>query len=144
MSQINMMSKVSVIGCGNSGSKIAINFANIGYQIDIIDINYKNLMKLPQNLISEGYLNPMVANAMNILELKKIIDPDCNTCIILAGNDSTNALISQIFKNEFNISKIICKINDQITNELYSNLGFVTINQNDLFNKKLLGLFESN
>ena len=93
-----------------------------------------------------SFNDPLKINQYGIPEpnSKNIIYPDCNTYIILTGNDSTNALISQIFKNEFNISKIICKINDQITNELYSNLGFITINQNDLFNKKLLDLFESN
>lgn len=144
MSQINMMSKISIIGCGNSGSAIAIDFANIGYQVDIIDIDFNKFLNLPENLILEGYLKPIIVDATKISDLKKVIDQDSTTCIILSGKDSTNALISQIFKNEFNMPKIICKINEQITHELYSNSGFTTISQSDLFKNKILDLFERN
>ncbi|MBN19542.1 MAG: hypothetical protein CL758_08735 [Chloroflexi bacterium] len=142
MSQINMMAKISIIGCGNSGGLIAVSFANIGYQIDIIDINYKKFKTLPENLISEGYLNPIVADATKIENLKKVMDPESNICIILSGNDSNNALISQIVKNELNIPKVICELNEEITSELYLSLGFIVINKNDLFKKNILDLFE--
>ena len=144
MSQINMMSKISIIGCGYTGSSIAINFANIGYQIDIIDNNYNSFIKLPENLVSEGYLNPIIADATKASELKKITDPECKACIILSGKDSINALIAQIFKKEFNISTIICRINEKITSELYSSFGFITLSQADLLKHKILDLFEKN
>ena len=139
-----MMSKISIIGCGYTGSSIAIHYANSGYQIDIIDNNYNNFIKLPENLVSEGYLNPIIADATKISELKKVIDPECKTSIILSGKDSINALIAHIFKNEFNMTKIICRINEKITSELYSSFGFITVSQTNLFKHQVLDLFERN
>jgi len=138
------MSKISIIGCGYTGSSIAIHYANSGYQIDIIDNNYNNFIKLPENLVSEGYLNPIIADACKISDLKKVIDPESKTSIILSGKDSINALIAQIFKNEFNMTKIICRINEKTTSELYSSFGFITISQAQLFKHQVLDLFERN
>ena len=81
---------------------------------------------------------PIVGDGTLESDLRKASTQDADMFIAVSGKDSWNAMGAQIAKHILMVPTVICRMNDPVRNEMYSQLGLVTISATGLVTDMIL------
>lgn len=115
--------KAIIVGCGKMGSNLAKTLVKKGYQVTVIDTNYKAFKQLDLNF--SGKMIVGVGFDRDILEQADIEHTDA---VIACGkSDETNALIGKIARDIYHVPTVISRLYEPRRAEIYRSLGIQTI-----------------
>ena len=130
--------KVVIAGCGNYGLSLAINLAESGNEVTIIDKNRGELEALSKISVNSDLIVGFLGDATIGDDLLKIDIGTADLFIATTGSDSINALAAQKVKLQFGIDDVICLMSDVSKQKLYENLGVKIVNHTELTIKSLI------
>ncbi len=123
---------VVIMGCGRVGTSIAVALYEQGHNLHVLDPDVAAFDRLPSRAIEEGHVVPIVGDGTLESDLRKASTQDADMFIAVSGKDSWNAMGAQIAKHILLVPTVICRMNDPVRNEMYSQLGLVTVSATEL------------
>jgi trk system potassium uptake protein TrkA len=119
---------VIIVGGGKTGSQLATSLLNEGYQVKIIENRGDVLTRLQQEISPELIVNGD-GSAPSVLETAGI--SQANVLAAVTGEDETNLVVATLARFEYNVQRVIAKINNPKNAWLYTpEMGVdVAINQ---------------
>lgn len=115
--------KVIIVGCGKLGSGLALNLIKKGHKVTIIDTNEEAFELLGKNFTGEKIVG--VGFDREILEKAQIQKADA--IVACSKNDDANALIGRISRNVYKVPRVISRLYDPRSAQIYNTLGIQTI-----------------
>ena len=131
--------EAAIIGYGESGYELANSINNLGFKINIMDINPESFAKLPESKVENGLIIPLAGDGMSIKDLSNL-PKDLSIIIVITGNDSVNLFIGQLTKQLFRAAKIICKINNEKLRHIGDKHEILVYSPITLLNEKILSI----
>jgi trk system potassium uptake protein TrkA len=116
--------KVVILGCGRSGSSLALQLSALGHNVTIVE-------RSPESLRRLGKTYPcriVLGNGLDIDTLEKADVAHCDAFFAMTRGDNTNLMAAQIVKRNFKIERVAVKVADPLRAEAYNKLGLFTIN----------------
>lgn len=100
--------KITIIGCGRSGTNLAIKLYDSGNDVTVIDKNEKAFKRLTSSfggITIEG-------DATNIEVLKYANIDKNSTVVIVTDRDNINIMIAQLIREFFKVTNVIIRLYD--------------------------------
>ncbi len=119
---------IIIIGCGRLGSTLALELADAGYNIAVIDSDSKKLAALGSGF--NGLTVKGIEYDNNILKQAGI--NRASFVISVTPDDNLNITASLIAKNIFKVPRVIAKINNPSKKDVFKVLDIETINPTEL------------
>lgn len=119
---------IIIIGCGRLGSTLALELADAGYNVAVIDSESKKLDALGSGF--NGLRIKGVEYDNSVLREAGINHASC--VISVTRDDNLNITASLIAKNIFKVPRVIAKINEPSKKDVYKVLDIETINPTEL------------
>ena len=123
------MKKIVIMGCGRTGGQLAGMLDAAGHSITVIDVDAYSFRRLPPEFKGKA----LVGNGMDQEQLKKAGIEQAEIFIAMTQGDNRNIMAAQIAKHIFNVPRVICRIYDQLRQEIYQTLGLETISPTTIF-----------
>ena len=136
---IGILRGAAIIGYGESGHTISNSMKNLGFTLNVMDINPESFEKLSDTDVKDGLKIPITGDGMSITDLSSL-PKDLSIILVMTGNDAVNLFIGQLAKNLFRTAKIICKIDDEKIRLLGDNQQILTYSPLALLNEKILSV----
>lgn len=114
---------VLIMGCSRVGAQLATAMDAEGHKVTILDIEPYSFRRLPSAFKGTA----LIGNGLNQDTLKKAGIGKADVFVAVTQGDNRNVMAAQIAKHIFNVPKAVCRIYDPIREEMYRNLGLVTI-----------------
>ena len=119
--------QVVIVGCGRTGASIATTLAERRHFVHLLDPNPAVYDALPSSLINEGFIVPVVGDGTLEDDLRRASTQEADVFVAVSGKDAGNALAAQMAHHLFQVPRVICRIGDPTSKEMYSRLGLSTI-----------------
>ena len=129
---------IVIVGCGRLGSRLALTLSRQGNNVVIIDHNKSTFEIL--SLDFTGFQITGDAAELAVLHEAQINKADC--LLAVTGNDNLNLMVAQIAKIVFSVSTVLVRVFDPQREELYRDLGLVTISPTKLATEVFLQTLE--
>lgn len=115
--------KVIIVGCGKLGSGLARNLTGKGHRVTVIDNNPEAFELLGKDFTGEKIVG--IGFDREILEKAQIRMADA--IVACSKSDDANALIGRISRNIYKVPRVISRLYDPRSAEIYRSLGIQTI-----------------
>ena len=129
-----MAANVLIVGCGRLGAMVATALVDRGDLVTIVDTDAENFRRLAER----PGLNMIVASGTSNEDLRRAGVERADAFISLTGQDTVNALASQIAKVTFEVATVVCRINDPVRREMYEHLGLHTVSPTQVMSDLVL------
>lgn len=112
-----------IMGCGRTGSILALLLSETGHSVTVIDRSQDSLMRLGkahrcQVVIGDGLDEDTLRRA----ELDK-----ADAFIACTNGDNTNLMVVQMARELFGVQRVAAKVNDPVRAEAYRQYGVFTV-----------------
>ena len=124
---------VVIMGCSRVGAQLATMLDAEGHKVTILDVDSFSFRKLP--LTFNG--TAMVGSGLDEEALKKAGIEGANVFVAVTQGDNRNVMACQIAKHIYKVPKVVCRIYDPIREEMYRNLGLITVSPTKVVAKLL-------
>jgi len=115
--------RIVILGCGRVGAYLAKMLVAEGHQVAVIDKNRAAFARLgsdfPGNLVAGTGIDEDVLHRAGIEQ--------ADAFVAVTNGDNTNIMASQMAKEIFSVSKVVCRIYDPLREETYRRLGLETV-----------------
>ena len=118
---------VLIMGCGRLGALIATSLVEQGCKVHILDPAAETFQRLPEIMIREGSIEPVIGDGTRQADLRKASIRDADVFVAVSGRDTRNALTAQTALHIFEIPNVICRMNDLTRKEMYDDLGITAV-----------------
>ena len=115
--------KVIIVGCGKLGSGLALSLSKKGHSVTVIDVNAETFKLLGKNF--KGNTIVGIGFDKDILEKARIRMADA--LIACSKSDDVNALVGRVARNIYRVPRVISRLYDPRSAEIYRSLGIQTI-----------------
>jgi trk system potassium uptake protein TrkA len=115
--------KITIIGCGRVGSRLAGRLAAGGHDVAILDEVREAFTRLSPNFPGATFHG----SGMDPEFLKRTGTTDSDIVFALTGGDNRNLMIVQLFKQQFNVQRAVARLHDPIRAAKYRELGVETM-----------------
>lgn len=116
---------VVILGCGRSGSTLALTMSSRGHKVTVVDRNPETLRR---RLSIAPAITQVVGNGLDADVLEKAGVQTCDAFFALTRGDNTNLMAAQIVQRRYNVSKVAVKVADPLRADAYRALGLFCIN----------------
>jgi trk system potassium uptake protein len=125
---------VIVVGGGNTGSQLATFLINAGHTVHVIDERPVVLEKLAKEIPAEAIIN---GDGSSPAILEKAGIHKAQVLAAVTGSDETNLVITSLGKFEFNVKRIIARVNNSKNAWLFTpEMGVdVSLNQAEILSR---------
>jgi trk system potassium uptake protein TrkA len=125
---------VIIVGGGNTGSQLAKYLLDAGHEIRVIDERQLVLEKLATEIPSEVIIS---GDGSSPAVLEKADIQQAQVLAAVTGSDETNLVVTSLGKFEFNVPRVIARINNSKNAWLFtSEMGVdVSLNQAEILAK---------
>ncbi len=122
---------VIVVGGGNTGSHLAKILLNTGHMVQVIEERPAVLEKLGQEISQE---NIITGDGSSPVILEKAGIQKAQVLVAVTGSDETNLVITSLGRFEFNVPRVIARINNPKNAWLFTpEMGVdVALNQSEI------------
>jgi trk system potassium uptake protein TrkA len=115
--------KVLVIGCGRVGSGVALELAQAGWDVSVVDEREEALDRLgPQ---WKGAF--VVGHGMDLDVLLRAGIEGADAVVVATNGDNTNIVIGQVAKRRFEVPYVAVRILDPARAKFYASQGMETV-----------------
>jgi trk system potassium uptake protein len=115
--------KILVLGCGRLGARLAMDAAEEGHEVAIIDSDPRSFSRLPSDLNAVVVLGTGIDEDVQRAAGVENVD----TFIAVTDNDNTNIMAAQIAQRIFNVENVLLRVYDPARAETYQRLGLTVI-----------------
>jgi trk system potassium uptake protein len=115
--------KILVLGCGRLGAILAMDAADEGHEVAIIDNDPRSFSRLPSDLNAVVVLGTGIDEDVQRAAGVETVD----TFIAVTDNDNTNIMAAQIAQRIFNVENVLLRVYDPARAETYQRLGLTVI-----------------
>ena len=119
--------EVVIMGCGRVGSLIALALAGEGNTVKVIDLRKDAFDRIPRAFIDDGKIVPLVGDGTLERYLRAAGIQEAGMFIAVSASDLSNVLAGQIAKHIYEVPRVICRTNDPVRQQIYSELGLTTV-----------------
>jgi trk system potassium uptake protein len=121
--------KILIMGCGRTGSQLAVMLDAEGHTITILDINDYSFRRLPVDFKGTA----LVGDGTNEETLKKAGIEEADAFVAVTQGDNRNILSAQVARHIFNVPHVLLRIYDPLRRELYTSLGLQAFSPTIIF-----------
>jgi len=104
-----------------------------GHKVTVMDIDPFSFKKLPPTFKGTA----LVGSGLEEESLKKAEIGQADVFVAVTQGDNRNVMACQIAKHIHKVPKVVCRIYDPIREEMYRNLGLLTVSPTKLVAKLL-------
>lgn len=116
--------KVVIMGCGRVGGALATKLDEENHEVTILDLNeYQFQRFLPESFGGRK----ITGNAVDQDVLRRAGIEEADAFVALTQGDNRNITASQVAKHIFDVQRVVCRIKDPIREEMYNELGLLTV-----------------
>jgi trk system potassium uptake protein TrkA len=115
--------KVLVIGCGRVGSGVALELAQSGWDVSVVDEREEALDRLGPHW--KGAFT--VGHGMDLDVLLRAGIQDADAVVVATNGDNTNIVIGQVAKRRFEVAHVAVRILDPARARFYRSQGMETV-----------------
>ncbi|MFH1559865.1 MAG: NAD-binding protein [Chloroflexota bacterium] len=126
--------RVLVMGCGRVGAMVAIALWEEGHQVVVLDADAESLRRLPEELQQKA----IVGDGTLEEDLRKGGIEGTDAFVAVSMRDTANILAAQMAKHVFQITKVICRIDDTARHKIYTELGLKAVSSTQLISDLIL------
>ncbi|HEV2953717.1 MAG TPA: TrkA family potassium uptake protein [Candidatus Dormibacteraeota bacterium] len=121
--------KVLIIGCGRVGSSVAKEMCEAGHEIIMIDWSQDALNKAAsRGILPDSFKGTVVVGDGTDEDLlRRAGIESADALVAVTDGDNRNIMAAQIAREIFKVPKVVCRIRDPIREEVYKELGLMTI-----------------
>jgi trk system potassium uptake protein TrkA len=124
---------VVIMGCSRVGAQLATMLDAEGHKVTIVDVDSFSFRKLPPTFNGTA----IVGSGLDEEALKKAGIESANVFVAVTQGDNRNVMACQIAKHIYKVPKVVCRIYDPIREEMYRNLGLITVSPTKVVAKLL-------
>ena len=111
--------RILILGCDTAAARLAVDLANDGHNITVMDMNSDRLLALAQGSRVEAALS-----SESIMEdLRSVGIDNVDVFLALSEDDNQNGMAAQIAGHIFHVPDVICRIGDPHRQRFYEALG---------------------
>ena len=125
--------KIVIMGCSRVGAQLAAMLDAEGHKVTVMDVDSFSFKKLP--LAFKG--TALVGSGIDEESLKRAQIGEADVFVAVTQGDNRNVMACQIAKHVYKVPKVVCRIYDPIREEMYRNLGLLTVSPTKLVAKLL-------
>lgn len=114
--------KAVVIGCGRTGSAVALTLAGEGWDVTCVDEDEGALARLGE---WRGGFVP--GHGMDLEVLEKAGAPDADAVVVSTDGDNSNLVIAQVVQRRYEPSCVVARILDPRRAAFYAERGLRTV-----------------
>lgn len=115
--------KITIIGCGRVGSRLAMRLAAGGHDVAIVDESRDAFNRLstefPGQTLQGSGADPAFLERTGVAR--------ADIVFALTGGDNRNLLIAQLFKHQFGVARAVARLHDPVRAATYRELGVQTL-----------------
>lgn len=131
---------ILIVGCGKTGSRLAKDLVERGYDVSVVDKSRENLEK---NLGADFEGITVSGEPFDTDVLSSAGADDMHVAVIVTPDDNVNVMVAQTLQNEFNIDKIFTRILSPAREAVFRKFGLYTVCATRYEANHLLGLITS-
>ncbi len=121
--------RVVIMGCGRTGATLATRLTADGHVVTVIDPNPASFDRyLPADFAGRTVLG----NGIDADVLREAGIDRADGFVACAGSDNENLMAAQIAAVECGVKRVVCRCNDAVRAELFSELGMVIASTSQL------------
>lgn len=114
---------VIVAGCGRLGSELARNLSEEGHDVVVIDRDRSAF-----DLLGTAFEGVTIeGTAIDIDFLRQAGADRADALAAVAGSDEVNLMVGQIARRQFNLRRVVVRVNDPHLESAYRRLGLLTL-----------------
>jgi len=114
---------VVIVGCGRVGSGLALQLAEQGHTVAIIDKVQRSFRRLPAHWPGTS----VVGSGFDRQDLERAGAPEAGALAAVTSGDNSNILTARIARENYGIANVVARIYDPRRAEIYQRLGIPTV-----------------
>lgn len=115
--------RIVIMGCGRTGSMLALLMSSAGHQVTVIEKSQDALLRLGKR----HECNVVVGNGLDEDTLRRAEVDKADAFIACTNGDNTNLMVVQMARELFGVQRIAAKVNDPVRAQAYREYGIFTI-----------------
>ena len=115
--------KITIIGCGRVGSRLAQRLAAGGHEVSILDTAREAFARLDTAFPGSFFQG----SGLDIAFVRRSHAHQPDVVFALTGGDNRNLMIAQMFKHQLNVERAVARLHDPIRAAKYRELGIETL-----------------
>jgi trk system potassium uptake protein len=116
---------VIILGCGRTGSTLALLLKAEGHDVAVIDRSRDSFQRLGR----EPSIRMLVGHGLDEDLLNKANIRQADAFVSCTSGDNTNIMAAQVARETFRVERVAAKINDPIRADEYRKMGYFTITE---------------
>jgi trk system potassium uptake protein TrkA len=117
--------RIVIVGCGRVGAGLAIQLAEAGHEVIILDQTNEAFRRLPSSFSGQALRGDGTDESV----LRRAGAEGADWFLSLTNGDNRNILAAQLAAETFGIEHVVCKINDPVRAQAYASLGIHTVDR---------------
>lgn len=130
---------VLIMGCGRVARIVAESLVNKGHTITVMDIEEESFRYLPES----PEITPIIGDGVFDKDLRKAGVEYADVFVAVDPSDARNALAAQKARYVFNTPKVVCHMDDPLRQQVYSDLGLLTVGPSQVVSDLILEAIHS-
>lgn len=114
---------ILVLGCGRTGSELALSLDGAGHSVAIVDRDRGAFRRLPERFTGRAVLG----NCINQAVLEQAGIGDAVAVAAVTSGDNSNIVAARISREHYEIKNVVARIKDPRRAEIYQRLGIPTV-----------------
>ena len=124
--------RILILGCGHIGVDTALRLSESGNVVKIMDINSDSFSRIPKDRIDSNRIEPILGDGIFEYDLRRAVRQKTDIFIAATGITSVNITAAQLATHIVKIPKVICLVDDEDIEEIYSQMGMQILNRRKL------------
>lgn len=117
--------RIIIIGCGRVGAGLAVQLAQDGHEVVILDTATEAFRRLTPDFPGQALRGDGTDESV----LRRAGADGADWFLALTNGDNRNILAAQLAAQTFAIENVVCKVNDPVRAQAYSSLGLNTVDR---------------
>jgi trk system potassium uptake protein TrkA len=114
--------KAVIVGCGRTGSSVAVQLAEAGWRVTCVDEDETALGRL-----GEWGGSFVVGHGMDLEVLERAGVSEADAAVVCTDGDNTNVVIGQVLQRRYEIGCVVVRVLDPRRSEFYAARGLRTV-----------------
>ena len=127
-----------IMGCGRVGAKVALDMAEAGNRVFIMDTETDRFLRLPAHLLESERIVAIIGDGTQEEDLRKADIEEADVFVAVGDRETGNLLAAQIAKHIFKVPKVVCRTNDPLKQEIYSEMGLLAVSPTGVISGMIL------
>ncbi|MFL2755883.1 MAG: NAD-binding protein [Dehalococcoidia bacterium] len=125
--------RVLILGCGYIGMDIALRLSESGNLVKIMDIDSSTFSRIPIERLESNRIQAVHGDGTFADDLRRAsVDHQIDVFIAASGVTSVNIISAQLAQHIIKIPNVLCVVDDEDIEEIYSQIGLQILNRRKL------------